>query len=300
MSVGVTSVAGRLAGHLVLSWALLIVAAGLWGLHGIVFLARLVSDPGRWRSEAGRPGALTCVAATGVLGLSLSLHGLGATTWPFLGLATLLWIVLMPLVLRELGTPTVGSSFLTCVATQSLAVLAGQLAADTRSTFVLLAGAVANALGLTLYVAVLARFDFRQLVRGAGDHWVAGGALAISTVATGKLHSAMQSVGMPATAATAVQTVGLVLWAITLGWYLVLAAFELLAPRLRYDLRRWATVFPLSMTCTAGFSTAAATGIAWIAETAQILLWPALIVLCLTAWGTLRSITRADARLTRH
>lgn len=287
MSIGVVSVASGLAGFPVLSLVLLVVAAALWGVLAVVFLARISFDTKRWLWEAGSPSALTCVAATGVLGLGLHFW---AAAWVFLA-ATLLWLGLMPLVLRGWRTPTVGVNFLVSVATQSLAVLAGQLAIDTRSPLLLWVCAGATALGLVLYAAVLVRFDFRQLSRSAGDHWIAGGALAISTVATGKLHSGLQALEMP-TAAAAVRTIDLVLWAITVGWYLVLVVFELLAPRLRYNFRRWATVFPLAMTCTACFSTAAASGIAWMADAAWILLWPALVVLCLTAWGTVRSFLR--------
>ncbi|MGW1682889.1 hypothetical protein, partial [Saccharopolyspora sp. NPDC002376] len=179
------------------------------------------------------------MAATGVLGLGLHFW---STAWVLLAVATLLWLGLMPLVTRGWRTPTVGVNFLVCVATQSLAVLAGQRATDARSPLLLWVCAGATALGLVLYAAVLVRFDFRQLSRGAGDHQIAGSALAISTVATGKLHSALQALDMP-TAAAAVRTVDLVLWAITVGWCLVLVVFELLAPCLRYDSSRWSTVF---------------------------------------------------------
>jgi hypothetical protein len=291
MSVGVLSVASHLAGYGVVSTVLLVVAATLWGLLGAVFLARLVFDSKRWLSEAGRPGALTAIAGTGVLGLGLVLSGWRVVSWIFLALAVLLWTGLMPLALRNLRAPTIGASFLICVGTQSLAVLAGQLAADSRSIWAACVCVGADALGLVLYAVVLARFDFRQLRCGAGDHWVAGGAIAITTVATAKLHAALQTLEAPLAVTAAVRTIDLALWAITLAWYLVLAALELLAPRLHYDFRRWATVFPLGMTCAAGFGAAAATGITWPAETARILLWPALIALCLTAWGTLRSRT---------
>ncbi|MEV0057903.1 tellurite resistance/C4-dicarboxylate transporter family protein [Saccharopolyspora shandongensis] len=290
MGLGVMSVAGHLAGFPVLSAVLLVVAAVLWALLGAAFLARLVFDNERWRSEAGRPGALTGVAGTGVLGLALVLHG-WCTGWIFLVLTALLWLGLMPRVLRGLATPTVGVSFLVCVGTQSLAVLAGQLAADARSPFLLAVCAISAAVGLALYVLVLIRFDFRQVARGAGDHWVAGGALAISTVAVAKLHSAVRELAAPAELATAVRAIGIALWAITMCWYVVLAVAELLAPRLRYDFRRWATVFPLGMTCTASFGTAAATGMVWMADAARLLLWPALLVLCLTAWGTIHHLT---------
>ncbi|TDD43040.1 tellurite resistance/C4-dicarboxylate transporter family protein [Saccharopolyspora elongata] len=295
MGLGVMSVAGHLAGFPVLSAVLLAVAAVLWALLGSAFLARLVFDNERWRSEASRPGALTCVAGTGVLGLALVLQG-WPTGWIFLVLTAVLWSGLMPRVLRGLATPTVGVSFLVCVGTQSLAVLAGQLAADARSPFLLAVCAISAAIGLALYVLVLVRFDFRQVARGAGDHWVAGGALAISTVAVAKLHAAVRELAAPTELATAVRAIGIALWAITMCWYVVLAVAELLAPRLRYDFRRWATVFPLGMTCAASFGTATATGMVWMADAARILLWPALAVLCLTSWGTIHDLTSRKPR----
>lgn len=41
--------------------------------------------------------------------------------------------------------------------------------------------------------------------------------------------------------------VALGLWVLTMLWLPVLVAAELLRPRLRYDVRRWSTVFPFGM-----------------------------------------------------
>lgn len=41
-----------------------------------------------------------------------------------------------------------------------------------------------------------------------------------------------------------------------LAWYAVLLVAEALRPRLRYDVRRWATVFPMGMTSAATLSVA--------------------------------------------
>ena len=40
-----------------------------------------------------------------------------------------------------------------------------------------------------------ARFDLRELLTGQGDHWVAGGALAISALAAGKITEAAGALG---------------------------------------------------------------------------------------------------------
>lgn len=292
MGFGIVSVAAQLAGVTMLSWVLLAVAGAVWVLLGISFLTRLAADAPAWRAEAVRPGALTGVAATGVLGVDLAQHGWPSASWAFLAVAAVLWAALLPRVLRNLSSPAAGSGFLLCVATQSLAVLAAKLAGGAE--WVLPLAAAANVLGLGLYAFVLSRFDFRQLVRGSGDHWIAGGALAISTVASTALASAL-----PPGAARAVGWGAVVLWAITSAWYVVLAGSELFAPRLRYDFRRWATVFPLGMTCTATFGVAAATGTGWLAAAAQVLLWPAVVVLCLAAWGTARRVTGVLVRSAR-
>ncbi|MDA3649447.1 tellurite resistance/C4-dicarboxylate transporter family protein [Saccharopolyspora indica] len=292
MGIGIVSVAAQLAGDAVLSWALLALAGAVWVLLGLSFLTRLASDAPAWRAEAARPGALTGVAATGVLGVGLAQHGWPTASWVLLAVAVVLWAALLPRVLRNLCSPAVGSSFLLCVSTQSLAVLAAKLAVG--AAWVLPLAAAADVLGLGLYVFVLSRFDFRQLVRGSGDHWIAGGALAISTVATTALAAAL-----PPGAAGAAGAGAIVLWAITAAWYVVLAVLELFAPRLRYDFRRWATVFPLGMTCTATFGLAAATGTGWLAAVGQVLLWPALVVLCLAGWATARRVTGVLVRSAR-
>lgn len=49
-----------------------------------------------------------------------------------------------------------------------------------------------------------------------------------------------------------------------LGWYVVLAVAEVRRPRLAYDVRRWATVFPLGMAAGASLSTASAAHVAWL------------------------------------
>jgi hypothetical protein len=54
-------------------------------------------------------------------------------------------------------------------------------------TTVLVAALVPCVLGLGFYGFVIARFDPRQIGVGRGDQWITGGALAISTLAAGKI-----------------------------------------------------------------------------------------------------------------
>ena len=90
-------------------------------------------------------------------------------------------------VLANWRTPTVGASLVLTVSTESLAVLAATLAVPEHAHWLLDAALAPFALGLGFYVFVISRFDLRQLVVGRGDHWITGGALAISTLAAGRI-----------------------------------------------------------------------------------------------------------------
>lgn len=111
------------------------------------------------------------------------------------------------------------------------------------------------------------------MVGGAGDHWVAGGALSISALAGSKLTASPVWTG---SAHTTLRTVTLALLALSLVWYVVLLTAELRHPRPRYDIRRWATVFPLGMTATACLSVADPAGVAWLRPLGEVLLWIAV------------------------
>src|SRR5690606_39153015 len=110
------------------------------------------------------------------------------------------------------------------------------------------------------------RFDWRQVFEGAGDHWVAGGALAISGLAGSKLLAADSSrlYLWNEDDSGVLRFVTLSLLVLDLAWYVVLLAGEIVRPRLRYDTRRWATVFPLGMTAAATLSASAAVGVPWL------------------------------------
>lgn len=110
--------------------------------------------------------------------------------------------------------------------------------------------------------------------------------MAISALAGSKLlASGVWSGG----AETALRTTTLVLLALDLIWYVVLLGGEIVRPRPGYDLLRWATVFPLGMTAVAALSTSAATGVGWLDSLGRVLLWIAVAVCLLTAYGFARA-----------
>ncbi|MFJ7272233.1 tellurite resistance/C4-dicarboxylate transporter family protein [Streptomyces sp. NPDC099050] len=273
MAAGIISAGLHLIGRDALSIAALAVCAALWLVLAADFAARLMGDRRRFRAEADTPAALTAVAATAVLGNRISLLGWQPVALGLLALAAALWPGLLVAVLRHWGYRMPGAVFLVCVATQGLAVLAGTLAAPTGHAWLGRAALAAFCLGLLLYAEALARFDFRQVASGAGDHWVAGGALSITALAGSGLTASPLWTGW---VHAGLRTVTLVTLGLSLAWYAVLFAAEAVRPRPRYDVRRWASVFPLGMTATACLSAAAPTGVEWLRPLGAVLLWVAV------------------------
>ncbi|WP_071337668.1 tellurite resistance/C4-dicarboxylate transporter family protein [Streptomyces albidoflavus] len=302
MATGIVSVGCHLVGAEVLSRVLLGVAAVGWVVLVGVFLGHFFGEREQWWAESRTAASLTGVAGTAVVGTRSVLLGWTEVGWALLGVAAVSWVGLLPQVVRRLGRRVPGSAYLTCVATQSLGVLGATLAAATGVTWPLPVAVVLLVVGFGLYVLVLLHFDFHQLKEGAGDHWVACGALAISALAAGKLTAAS---GAPLTWAEPLRpwllAVTLVLLLAALAWYAVIAVAELRWPRPGYDPRRWATVFPLGMTAVAALTAAGEVGPAtsgWLEPLGRVLLWVAVAVWALVAAGLARRLAGGALRRT--
>ena len=135
-------------------------------------------------------------------------------------------------------------------------------------------------LGLAFYVFTAARFHPRDLLTGHGDHWIAGGALAISALSGGNITQAAAVLGQVSGQHQALTTSTLVLWCLAMAWLLPLVIAEILRPRLRYDMRRWATVFPLGMYAASSFTTGEVTGITGITDFGRVWTWVAFTACC--------------------
>ncbi|MBQ1094732.1 tellurite resistance/C4-dicarboxylate transporter family protein [Streptomyces sp. b94] len=287
MATGILSVALHLAGHEVLSRIALVLACATWLALAANFVHLLLAEPAQWLTRAGMPGALTAVAATTVLGTRISLFGWSPVAAALLALAALLWPGLLYLVVTHWGRRMPGAVFLGCVATEGLAVLGATLAAATSTAWLAHASLVPFWLGIVLYLIALFRFDLRQVARGSGDHWVAGGALAISALAGAELLAAAGT-GMYLwndDDYAVLHDVTVFLLALDLAWYAVLLAAEIAWPRVRYDVRRWSTVFPLGMTAAATLSVAAVLDVPWLDAPGQALLWIAVAAWLAVAAG---------------
>jgi tellurite resistance protein TehA-like permease len=295
MASGIVSTALFLAGFHLVSGALLALAAVSWASLAVALVADLVRSPREvLRREGTTPAALTGVAGTAVLADRLLVQGWEPAAIALLVIAAALWLALLGPILTHWSVPTTGASFLLPVSTLSLALALGTLANAGRPLWCLAASALLLLPGLVAYGVVLARFEARQLLVGHGDHWVAGGALALSALVTARIAQGLGAGGLP-DRAVALAALGLL--ALALAWLPVLVACELRAPRTSYHVGRFATVFPLGMYAVAGFVVGAADGIGAIEAFASVWTW-----LAFGAWvavvGALvtRTVAHAVAR----
>ena len=278
MGTGIVSIALSLDGHETLSRIVLLIAAVMWVTLAVLGPARIARDRVRFLADVRTPAALTSVAGTAVLGTRLTLLG-----WEWAGIALLVialasWAALLAPVLAGWRTPTIGASFVLTVSTESLAVLAATLAAREHADWLLASALAPVALGLVFYVFVICRFDLRQLAVGRGDHWITGGALAISTLAAGKITTSAKALAILGDGGGAPKDLAVGLWVLTMLWLPVLLLAEALRPRLRYDVRRWSTVFPVGMYAACSFAVGKGDHATAITRFARIWVWVALAV----------------------
>ncbi|MFE0434660.1 tellurite resistance/C4-dicarboxylate transporter family protein [Streptomyces nigra] len=291
MATGIISVALHETDYAALSRIALVLACVAWLALACDFLARLLWHRSEWLREAVTPASLCAVAATAVLGTRFALAGRQVLAEALLALAFVLWPGLLYVVVRHWRPGMPGSVFLGCVATQGLAVLAATLAATARAPWLAHAALVLFWLGLLLYAVALTRFDRREVVRGAGDHWMAGGALAISALAGARLLAADSSALYlwNEDDFDVLRTVTYALVALDAAWYVVLLVGEIARPRPRYDVRRWATLFTMGMSAAAMLSVAATLDVPWLEVPGEVLMWISVAVWLAVAAGAVRN-----------
>jgi tellurite resistance protein TehA-like permease len=196
-------------------------------------------------------------------------------------------------VLRHWTTPTVGVSFIIGVATDGVALLSATLAVPYHARWLLTVAIFLLLLGLAFYVFTLSRFDLRQLLNGHGDHWIAGGALAISALCAGAITGAIRALGLFDQLHGVFRIGTLVLWCLAMAWQIPLFITEAVRPRLTYDVRRWATVFPFGMYAACSFTTGQVTGITGITTFGRVWTWVAFAITLLVFAGLFRHIRHA-------
>jgi hypothetical protein len=278
MGTGIVSTALTLDGEETLSRILLVIAAIMWVTLVVLLPLRARRDRAAFLADCRTPAALTAVAGTDVLGTRLVLLGWTWAGIALLVIAAVIWALLLGPVLRNLKTPTVGVSLVLTVSTESLAVLAAALAAPEHAKWLLVLALILFVLGLCFYVFVISRFDLRQLAVGRGDHWIAGGALAISTLAVAKITAGAKTLAILGNGGGALKDISVGLWVVTMLWLPVLVLAEILYPRFGYDVRRWSTVFPVGMYAACSFVVGTIAAAPGITDFAQVWVWVSVAV----------------------
>jgi hypothetical protein len=275
MATGAVSVALKLDGRAAPSCALFVIALALWVVVASTFVG-LVIRGDRWSRAAGVHGSLAGVAGTTVLATRFALDGRTLPASILVGIAAALWLCLLPSMPRVMSRPAAGSSFLPVVATQGLASAIATLANGRSPVWAADLAYGLVLLGVVLYAIVLARFDVRKIWVGRGDHWILGGAAAITALAAARLSTP-------------------VAWG-AWGWAMLclvpLLISEALRPRLGYDARRWATAFPVGMYAAAGSALADAARAPLPRRFAELWVWVGVAVWLLVALGAVRAAGR--------
>lgn len=293
MGTGIVSTALYSTGHERLSTATLVVACVLWAGLALVVAARLAADAAAVARGARTPEALTAVAATCVLGTRFALGGHAGLATALFAVGAVLWFVLVGPALRHLPARAHGGTWLVTVGTEAVAVLAAALAASRSAPWLLYPALALAVLGLALYVDVLRRFDPRELLRGHGDHWVAGGALAIAALAFANVQKGATALGALDGLHDTLRIASIALTVAAALWLPALLAAEVARPRLHYDARRWSTVFPVGMYAAAAAVVGKAEDSALLRDAASVWVWVALTVWLVVLIGLLRAGVRA-------
>jgi hypothetical protein len=123
---------------------------------------------------------------------------------------------------------------------------------------------------------------------------VVGGGLAILSLAAAELAAGARVDGWGRSLVDGFTTSALVLLLAAVTWLPVLLATELARPRLHFDARRWATVFPLGMYAAMSFAVDRAQPHTALVHFARGWTWVALV-----AWFAMgaASLTRLQAHL---
>jgi len=241
MATAVVAIGMSRTSLMALGATLLGLAVALWLLMVLAAVRRMRVDAPRLRTELHQPAALSVVASTGVLATGFaSLGWLGVSAGLLILAAGLQFLIVGP-VLRRWQRPARGVSFLLAVAVASLSVAASELSRGWHLAWLVVPAGICWGLAVVAYCLIANWFDLAELLRGRGDHWVSGGALAISALAGEEIYLRLGGPGQP------LEAVVIGLWGAASAAIAILLVSEVISPRWGYHHLRWATVFPLGM-----------------------------------------------------
>jgi tellurite resistance protein TehA-like permease len=285
MATGIVSVGLHLDGERVLSRIFLGLALIVWGALVCVAAARLLSDRWRFLAETLRPVSLCGVAATCVLATALTLQGRRVGPEILLAAGFALLVAELPRILLHAGLSRSGSRFLIPVSIFSVGVTGALLAVPMDAAWLVPAAAALCLGGLLAYIGVLMGFEVRELLSAHGDHWIAGGAVAIGAVAFADTATGSSTVGTLSDLHEPLRIASVVLFAAAMAWLPFLVAAELHRPRTGFHRSRWATAFPVGMYAVMSFTVGRMEGLGWIVDFARVWVWVGAAVWALVAAG---------------
>ena len=305
MGSGIVSIALALDRQWTLSRVAFAVTIASWAALVVLIGLTLARDRRSLMPQMGSPASLTWVAASAVLGSRLALGGRRDDAGVLLALAFVTSLVLIVALLRAWlpcgaresdRLPRNGTSFMLVVAPQSLAVLGATLAGDWGEQWLLYAALVCASIAIALYPYTASKFHLRELLIGGGEHWIAGGALAISALSFAELAIAAERVRTSGVPISVLEAIAVVVWIIAIVWLPILLITEIAKPRLGFTVRRWSTVFPVGMYAACSFEVASTSHAALLHDFARVWTWPAFVLWLLVLAATIRTYGSSLAR----
>lgn len=305
MATGILSLASSQRGWGSLSVVLLTLSALAYAVLLVASLRRALAHREAFATDLRDPRtafqAFTFVAASGVLGSGLALHGMlvpsavllavAAVSWLVLGYA-LPWAAVLGRAQRPLTAAANGTWFIWVVGAQSVAILASTLEphGGTAGHALSLLAVFTWSVGLLLYVAVAFMVVLRLMIHPLEPreldppYWVSMGAIAITIVAGARL---VQMDSTPTVDAVRGLASGLtvVLWAFATWLIPALFAVGLWRHALRrvpltYTPALWSMVFPLGMYSVACMTLGRADSLPLVERIGELWIWVGLL-----AWG---------------
>jgi tellurite resistance protein TehA-like permease len=328
MATGIVSIASLLQGHAFFAHALFAFNVAAWAVLWALYIARAVRHPrqffGDMVDHLRGPGFFTAVAGTSVLATQVVLFTASYRAAAALGVAAaVLWLGLTYTVFTAFTIKTVkpaldkgisGAWLLAVVATQSLAVVSGLIAAHSHAPWKIALNFFALSMWLwggMLYIWLMAlifyRYTFFRLAPEdlAPPFWINMGAMAISTLAGSMLIINVPDAPFLQAILPFLKGFTILYWATATWWIpmlVVLAVWRYVYMRfpLRYDPLYWGAVFPLGMYSAATHELAQALALGFLDVPARVFQYAAVIAWSAAFVGLVRSVARHAQRARAH
>ena len=307
MATGIVSIAAWDFGLVVLAIGLLAFNLCAYAVLTCLTILRAIRYPQLFLADMTDhrlgPGFFTTVAASCILGSQFLLmeHSLAAAV-PFLALGIALWLGLTYIIFAALTvkhekppleTGLTGAWLIAVVATQSIAVLAAQVASASPQSLRLELNFFALSMWLwggMLYIWIISlifyRYTFFALSPGdlTPPYWINMGAMAISALAGALLVQNAPDAPFLASLLPFLKGFTVLYWATGTWWIpmlLALGVWRHLIQRfpLRYDPLYWGAVFPLGMYAMATKQMASALDLPFLTALPFV-----VFIVALTAW----------------